>query len=136
MCAAAPRWTMSGNLVKEAAAPDVPTILELYKQIYGQDPSGPAWQIVKTAAGIRTMARCMLIPPNIPDNIRDILNKATAEMSKDPDFLEVAAKVNPDSDNFAGEALAGIYRTALDVPPDVTEWIKGVFTSKYGVVFE
>lgn len=125
-----------GDIVKEPAAPNVPTVKELYEQIFGKAPSGLAWDTLVNQAGMRTVAKGLVLPPQTPKDLAELVTKAAVEMTKDPKFLEEADKLNPNAPRLAGENLTAGYRLGVSARPEVIQYMKKVFLEKYQVVFE
>lgn len=126
----------AGNLVRENAAPGVPTPAELYKEVYGKAPGGPVWEAYKLVVGSSTYNKTLLLPPNTPAEYVDIFRKAAAKMVKDPKFLEEAEKINPGSPHIVGGELVSGYAQGVSGPPKVIRFMKKLLTRKYGVVFD
>jgi hypothetical protein len=59
-----------GQLVKDPVwkeiGVDVPSIAEVYRSIYGNDPSGPAWEAEKALVGGYSLTRIMAFSPTTP----------------------------------------------------------------------
>lgn len=127
-----------GNLVKDPAYPsDVPTVKEVYEKVHGKSPTGMAWDAYNGLAGINnTYNKTLLLPPKTPQNILNIYFDATTRMIKDPDFQkDTALLVGEGSAWYSGKALAEQFRAKMVLDPKVIEWIKNVFSSKYGLTF-
>lgn len=125
-----------GELAKEPAAPNVPTVKELYKQIFGKDPSGLAWETLVNQAGGRTVGRGVVLPPQTPKNLAELVLKGALEMTRDPKFLEEAEKLNPNAPRLAGESLTTAYRLGVTARRELIDYMQKVFLEKYKVVFE
>ncbi|MDI7261038.1 MAG: hypothetical protein QME90_14105 [Thermodesulfobacteriota bacterium] len=126
-----------GNIVRENSLSNIPTVLEMYRQIYGKDPSGPLWEAYKViVGGSRTFGRTIVLPPSTPAQIVDLWKKAVAEMVKDPKFLEDKEKESPGIPMLYGPALTKGYRPGVSGSPEVTQLMKRLLSEKYGVVFD
>lgn len=125
----------NGAVVREQAAPEVPTVKELYKQIYGKNPSGPVWDVCKLLVGTRTFGKALLLPPKTPDEIVKINRNAVAKMVKDSKFLKESDKLNPGAPHFFGQELARLYPKGVSADPQTINYMKKVLNEKYGVVF-
>ena len=125
-----------GNVVREPSAPNVPTVPELYEQLYGKKPSGPAFEAYKLIVGTRTYGKTLLLPKNTPADIADMYDQAVAAMVKDPKFLRESERLDPGAQLFIGKKLVSNYPKAVSGPPDLIQYMKKVLSEKYGVVFE
>ncbi len=125
-----------GDVVREAAAPNVPTIKELYEQIFGKPPAGLAWEAFANLIGSRTVGKCQTLPPQTPKQCVEIVTKAAAEMVKDPKFLEEAEKLSPGATRFVGKDLLSPYRLGVSGRPEVVEYMKKIYIEKYNLRFD
>ena len=126
----------SGNIVREKVVPNIPTIAEFYRQIYGKAPSGPVWEVYKLLMGTRTFSQTLLLPPKTPAEMVNICRKAAIDMVKDPKFLDDAEKLAPGGSHLLGEELARIFPAGVSGNPETVKFMKDFFMEKYGVVFE
>ena len=80
--------------VRDPALPDVGTVAELYREIHGAPPSGPAWEAYKAVVrAVGNGGKLLLIHPDIPAEARDALERGVAAMAKDAEFLKAADTV-------------------------------------------
>lgn len=126
----------NGNVLREPAAPNVPTAPELYEQHYRKKPSGSVWEIYKLVVGSRTYGKCVLLPPKTPPELVDIYGEAVAKMVKDPRFLAEAEKENPKAPHFFGKALAKVYPKGVSASPQVVEAMRKILWEKYKAFLE
>lgn len=126
----------NGNVVREPAVPDIPTVLEIYEQAYGKKPTGKTWEAYKLLAGTRTFTKTLLLPPDTPREIVETFRKAAIDMTQDQKALQDTAKIAPGAPYGTGEKLVAIYPSAVQGPPDLVEFIRKVLNEKYGVVFD
>ena len=125
-----------GNIVREKAAPDVPTPVELYQEINGKAPSGLTLESYKLVVGSSTYNKTLILPPNTPAEYVDIFRKAVAKMVKDPKFLAEAQKMNPNSPHIIGKKLVRGYPKGVSGDPEVIEFMKKTLSQKYSVAFD
>jgi tripartite-type tricarboxylate transporter receptor subunit TctC len=125
-----------GNIIREKAAPDVPTPAELYREVYGKAPSGLTWEAYKLVVGSSTYNKTLILPPNTPAEYVDIFRTAAAKMVKDPKFLAESQKMNPDSPHIIGKELVKGYPKGVSGEPEVIEFMKKLLSEKYSVVFD
>ncbi|WER50758.1 hypothetical protein CupriaWKF_30855 [Cupriavidus sp. WKF15] len=78
-----------GNLGRSPNLPDVPTFLEVYREIHGANanPSGTKWEALQFLNRISRMPRVVFMPPNAPDAAVAELRSAVERMAKDPQFI-------------------------------------------------
>lgn len=72
-----------GEIVRDPMVPELPTFLEVYEAIHGEELSGEAYNVWKTLFNIRVMGSKMFsLPPGTPDEIYDVYANAMAEALK------------------------------------------------------
>lgn len=125
-----------GNVVREPAAPPVPTVKELYQQVHGKEPSGIIWKVNYLIIGIRTFGKTVLMPKQTPAELVEVCRKAFIEMVRDPKFLEDAEKESPGAPHLTGEDLARVYPPGVVAPPDVIQFMRKFLTERYDVRFD
>lgn len=85
-----------GSAGRSPDLPDVPTFLEVYKQVGGKDamPSGEKWEALKLLTRIMdSMYRTVFMPPNAPAAAVAEMRSAMAKLEKDPEFVADYNKV-------------------------------------------
>ena len=125
-----------GNVVREPAAPDVPTVPELYEQIYGKKPSGPIWEVYKLVVGAHTFGKTLIFPTQTPEEILKIYKDAVAKMVKDPVFLKESENASPGAPHYFGKILTSQYPAGVSGTPELVNFMKKVALEKYDVVFD
>jgi tripartite-type tricarboxylate transporter receptor subunit TctC len=117
-----------GGYKRDAAMPDVPTALEVYKMKHGQDamPSGPDWQTYQLIVGSSgTMLRAVFLPPKAPSEPTRILREAFQKMYDDPAFKADWKKLTKADPTAAiGEEGAAYVKEVLSVTPEFTAYLK------------
>ena len=85
--------TPKGKVVRSPGT-DIPTFAEVYEQIHGRAPSGPAWEAYKLAGPtIRTLNRSLVLPPGVSgDRVRQ-LRTAFDKLYQDPGYRKEWEKV-------------------------------------------
>ena len=124
-----------GQLIKNSLLPDVLSFPELYREITGTAPAGPAWEAMKTLIEIdQTMQHVLLGPPGMNAAARAALGDALAPAMRSDAFADEARRVltyvpEPVGPARAREILAATAR----VPPGMVEFIKAYIDSKSGM---
>jgi len=126
----------NGNVIREPAAPDVPTVAELYEMKYGKKPSGQAYEAYKLIVGTRTYGKAMLLPTETPAEVVAAYDQAVTEMIVDKGFLADAEKMNPGAPHFSGASLKKSYPQSVAAPPELLEFMKKVYREKYNATLE
>ncbi len=72
----------NGQIIRSALVPDVPTILDLYKQANnGADPTGDAWTAYQILDNLNTADYVMAVRKGTPDNVLSTLRQGFDKMS-------------------------------------------------------
>ncbi len=127
-----------GNVVKAASVPNVPSVPEIYQEVYGKPPSGQKWEAFKGLYIVsRVVGRPIVLPPGTPDFILDILTEASRNMLKDPEFQAAFNKM------LAGSPLPTIvadipvetWQGWMAMPPEVKESARAL-VAPHGIVLK
>jgi hypothetical protein len=82
------------RLTRDPAAPNLPSVAEVYREIHGVEPSGPAWESYKAVArAIGNGGKILMIHGDAPAPARAAVKSAVEAMIKDPEYLKVAESV-------------------------------------------
>jgi hypothetical protein len=90
------RMTEDGKIVRSPTVrEDTPTFLEVYREVHGNDPSGPMWDAFRTLYNNvhGSLNRILVMPPSTPPNRVDMLRKSIASMADDPAFVRDWEKI-------------------------------------------
>lgn len=100
----------SGEIVRDPNFPDLPTVVEVYEQLNGEQPDADALETYRAILALTyTYQKALWVPEDTPDEAVELLRSTAEEMGADPDFQEAAAEV-----------LGGY---PIDASPDLTERI-------------
>ncbi len=128
-----------GDVVREdqiACLKNVLIVPEVYKAIYGKDPSGLSWDMYKAGVGAcRSIYKAILANPKIPKEAVDALTAGCVAMLKDPEFIAANEKTTGGDIVFAGEDVKTIAKVAWTERTELTKALRDFFT-KYGEKFD
>ena len=80
--------TPEGKVIRSPGT-DIPTFEEVYKQVKGKAPSGPAWEAYKlTGPTMRTLNRTLVVPPGTPADRVATIRAAFDKMYSDPAYIK------------------------------------------------
>ena len=126
-----------GNPVRDPAAPDIITAPELYEQLHGRKPSGPAWEAYKVVANLVQNTRGTIwVHSDAPEEARAALRQGVDAMVQDPAFIEAGVNLMEGYDIISGPGLDQIKRELEEAPEEVVRWLQTTLTEKFGVKFD
>jgi hypothetical protein len=125
-----------GEVVRDPAFPDLPTVREVYVDIFGEEPSGPAWDayVASLTAGF-AVQNTLWLRGDSPEEAVTSLRRAAAEMAADPGFQEAAREVVGEYPFFIGEEAEERFAAAIDVSDESLEWMRDFLRENYDVEF-
>ncbi len=89
----------------ETVKGDVPTLLEVYREVHGKDPSGVDWESWRAIGlGMAKLTRTLVLPPGTAAAKVTELREGVAKMAKDPGFVK-------DWERVFGQKLAPVLVT-------------------------
>lgn len=121
-----PELSADGKLVKSDIVPDVPSLPELYRQINGSDPSGPAWDAIRALIEVdQTMQHVFLGPPGMDEAAIAAIRKAFMPAFTNDAFKADANKTLTYVPRPVGhERAEKILGATADISPDNLDFIK------------
>ncbi|MGH1426860.1 MAG: tripartite tricarboxylate transporter substrate-binding protein [Arenicella sp.] len=125
-----------GKVVRDPTFPDLPSFPEVYEQVYGEAPSGPAWDAWKAffVAGFPAQ-KMVFLPKGTPDNITRVYTEAFERVIAKPGFSDAAKKILGSYPQMTGLEAQATLEQAIGVNKDATQWVQNWLTEKYQVSF-
>ena len=123
-----------GDIVRDPAVPDLPTVYEVYQQIHGKKPDGLLrWKAYRaTVAAAWVYGRGLWVQEGTPPEILKPLHDAITRMNRDREFQEQAKKLLEGYALIRGDQVEGVVHKGLRVTLDVTKFIRTLMQEKYG----
>jgi hypothetical protein len=124
-------------LIRDPAAPDIPTVAEVYHQIHGKEPSGPAWEAYK--ASVRAFGnggKILMAHPDIPRAAMAALEQAADAMAHDPEFLARAEVVLEGYGLQTGQPLKDTVSAIGRTSPETIRWLREMLTADFNMQFK
>ncbi|GAA2181997.1 tripartite tricarboxylate transporter substrate binding protein [Leucobacter tardus] len=124
----------NGEVVRDENFPDLPTVGEAYEILYGEPPSGPAWEAYTSLLGITyTYQKGLWVPGETPEGAAESLRHAAEDLSHDEDFTARAAEALGgyplEADSDVRERVAEAY----SIDPSVRGYITSLLGDSYDV---
>jgi hypothetical protein len=128
---------MDGDrLVRDPAAPDVPSVAEVYREIHGAGPSGPQWDSYKAVArAIGNGGKILMIHSDAPPEARAAVKQGIEAMIKDPDYLKTAEKVLEGYGFNTGETLEANIAAIGKMDAASIAWLQELLSRDFGMKF-
>ncbi len=126
-----------GRPVRDPAAPDIITAPELYEQIHGAEPSGPAWDAYKVVANLVQNTRGTIwVHSDVPPEALEALRIGVDAMVLDPEFQATGETMMGGYEIISGAGLDQIKADLDAAPPEVVTWVQDLLTDRFGVRFD
>lgn len=125
-----------GNLVRDPNFPNLPHFAEVYEQVKGKKPSGPAFDAWKAffVAGFPAQ-KFVVVPKETPDDVVKVVQAAITKMFADPEYINNKDKKIGTYPQVTGKAAEVKFKSATNVPPAAKKWVREWLAKKYSVVF-
>jgi hypothetical protein len=124
----------SGEVVRDPNFPDIPTVIEVYQELYGEAPEGEAFEAYKKLLGLTyTYQKAMWVPQNTPPEAVTLLRESADRLGSSAEFREAAAKVLGGYPLVADEQLAERIDDAYTVDADVRSYVVDLLHNDYQV---
>ena len=122
------------NIVRDPTFPDIPTFKEVYEQVKGEEPSGPAWEAWKAffIAGFPAQKMVML-PKDTDQEIVDTYSDAFKAVTQQDDFKAKSEKLLGVYEQVTGKKAASFKKLGTEVEPETVAWVKDWLGERYGV---
>ena len=124
-----------GDVIRDPAWPDLPSVREVYVTLHGKEPSGPEWDAYKIALGTRGALNMVVwLHSDAPKGMVDELTQAFRDMSADPEYQKGLADQTGGYPIIVGqELLKPMVKQTFDIDPGVREWLYSWLERKYNV---
>ncbi|MFB5662274.1 Bug family tripartite tricarboxylate transporter substrate binding protein [Alteribacillus sp. HJP-4] len=121
-----------GELERDPAFPDIPTLQEVYEEIHGESPSGIEWDsYLDFVSASYTIQKIIWVHEDAPDASHESLEASVEEMIEDDQFLEEGAEVLENYEPFEKEELESLVDNMTDTNDDVIEWVQQYLKEEY-----
>ena len=124
-----------GQLVRDPAAPDLPTIYEFYQQVHKRKPDGLLrWKALQALlVPAFSFQKTLWVPQGTPPEALNALWEAVDKMNADPEFREKSRAILEGYTLFRGDKMEGALLRSLTVTLDVRKFILELLRTKYNV---
>ncbi len=127
----------AGEIVRDPNFPDLPTVVEVYEQLYGEQPDPDALETYRSILALTyTYQKALWVPQDTPDEAFELLRATAEEMGADPEFQESAAEVLGGYPIDASPDLAERIGEAYRVDDSVREDVLDLLESDYDITID
>lgn len=124
----------NGQLTRDPALPDVPHFVEVYKAVYGKEPSGDGFEAWKSMMGVSvSMSKSLLLPAGTPKDVVEAWREAARKMLADPEYLAKAKDEAGPYPQIVGDAATPIIKESVTISPPAKKWIAKYVKDRYDV---
>jgi tripartite-type tricarboxylate transporter receptor subunit TctC len=124
----------SGNVVRDPAAPNLPTWWEAYQATHGgKKPSGVVADAFMNFLHMGVSAsKSMVLPKGTPDDVRAVWIDAMKKTMADPDFKKLSKKAIGVYPQYLGDDAAAVLKAATDMKPATRAYLKKFIKQRFG----
>lgn len=122
-----------GELVRDPAFPNLPTFSEVYTELHGVAPEGPAYDAFRQffAAGF-ALQKLIMLPADTPQDVIDEYRSAVSAFIEDERFLEESeAQLGPYS-LVSGDVAERHLSDVMTLDDSTREWLSDWLESRFG----
>ena len=125
------------TLVRDPAAPDIPTVAEVYREIHGREPQGPAWEAYKAVVrAIGNGGKILMMHADAPPAARAALLEAAQAMLTDRELLKTAESVLEGYPLQTGEKLRANIAAVGKTSPETIAWLQDFLARDFDMKFK
>lgn len=120
------------GLERDPAAPDVPTIEEVYEEMHGEAPSGTEWDVFTAYNNLFTAGAVrLMMHPDAPEEAIQELTDAIMAMAEDQAYLDEAAETLGPYEPIVGEDLEDLLEAQRGMSEDVLEHVRAILRDEH-----
>lgn len=126
-----------GEIVRDPNFPDIPTVVEVYEELYGKQPDPEQLATYQAILALTyTYQKALWVPEDTPDEALDLLRSTAEDMGADPAFQKSAAEVLGGYPIDASADLEERIGEAYQVDDDVRANVLELLESTYDITIE
>lgn len=127
----------SGNIVRDPAVPDLPTVPEVYEKIKGKKPSGKFWETYKVfMPSAFAVQKILWIKLDAPAEALRVFYTAADRLEKDKEFTAKTDKILGGYPLLRGDRLEKTIQQAFQIDSDTQRFVREWVGKKYRVKFD
>jgi len=125
-------YIKDGEVVRDPNVPDLPTVEEVYEQLNGKEPSGPAYEAYNAFLEPGYVyQKGLWANEGTPDSVVQAYYDAVQPITSDPKFQKASEDVLGGYPMYTGEEAAQKVRESFEIDPEVREYTVNMLEEKY-----
>jgi hypothetical protein len=126
-----------GNIIRDPAVPDLPTVPEVYEKLKGKKPTGKFWDTYKIfMPSAFAVQKILWIKGDAPAAAPQAFYAAADRLEKDKEFHAKTEKILGGYPLLRGDRLEKTIQQAFQVDPETQRFVKEWVGKKYRVKFD
>ena len=126
-----------GNIIRDPAVPDLPTVPEVYEKLKGKKPSGKFWETYKIfMPSAFAVQKILWVKGGAPEEVARVYYAAADRLEKDKEFQTKTDKILGGYPLLRGDRLEKTIQQAFQIDADTQRFVKEWVGKKYRVKFE
>ena len=127
----------SGNIVRDPAVPDLPTVPEVYEKIKGKKPSGKFWETYRVfMPSAFAVQKILWVKAEAPADVFRVFYTAADRLEKDKEFLAKTDKILGGYPLMRGDRLEKTIQQSFQIDAETQRFVKEWVGRKYRVKFD
>ena len=126
-----------GNIIRDPAVPDLPTVPEVYEKLKGKKPSGKFWDTYKIfMPSAFAVQKILWIKGDAPAAAMQAFYTAADRLEKDKEFYAKTENALGGYPLLRGDRLEKTIKQAFQIDADTQRFVKEWVSKKYRVKFD
>lgn len=123
-----------GEVVSDPLLPELPTVRDVHLEVYGEEPSGNAWEVFKGLLGALGSEKTLWIHKEAPAEARKALRDAASSMISSPEFKAEAAEALGGYSFITGQQAERTFFAGIDnISDDKIDWVYEFLQDRYRI---
>jgi tripartite-type tricarboxylate transporter receptor subunit TctC len=124
----------SGNIVRDPAVPDLPTVPEVYEKLKGKKPAGRFWDTYKVfMPSAFAVQKILWVKADVPAEVPRAFYTAVDRLEKDKEFLAKTDKILGGYPLLRGDRLEKTIQQAFQIDAETQRFVREWVGKKYRV---
>lgn len=124
----------NGEIVRDPNFPDLPSFPEAYEIMFGEPPSGPAFEAWNALFHISVMSsKALVLPPGTPQEIIDAYSAAAVALTEDEQFLAESGPMVGTYPQVTGADAQASMLAAVSLSPEARAFLVEYLRDRFDV---